>query len=118
MGLGGVLIKRKYLHLYSHYSHHYRYLNSEVKVHIWGCDSKSTGFSMYSAKYCRSWLDANDKEIQSISKPNEPCEPFTYVCLAVDMLTLDVEVEKNGCLKVEDQVIIREDIHKRITDSD
>ena len=66
----------------------------------------------------RSWLDANDKEIQSISKPNEPCEPFTYVCLAVDILTLDVEVEKNGCLKVEDQVIIREDIHKRVTDSD
>ena len=65
MGLGvgeGGLIKRKYLHIYSYYYHYYRYFNSEVKVHIWGCDSKFTGVSMYSAKYCRSWLDANSND--------------------------------------------------------
>jgi hypothetical protein len=73
---------------------------------------------MYSATYCRSWLDEKKVEIQSISKPDGLCEPFTYRCLAIDILTLDVEIERNGCLKAADQVIIRDAVLKRDTDSD
>ena len=77
--------------------------DSKVTVQIWSCDPHENNF--YAAKYCRSWLDRKEQEILSVSKPSEPCKPFSVLIPARDVLVMDV-ASRNGFIDDADKVTI------------
>ena len=77
--------------------------DSEINVQIWGCDPSERRF--YSAKYSRSWLDQQEREVLKVSRPHEPCRPFLLLIPARDILVMDVATT-SGIIADDDKAVI------------